>query len=237
LPIQILKVGALGTHNALGLAKAKGARFLLASTSEVYGDPEVNPQPETYLGRVDPIGIRGVYDESKRFAESMTMAYRRVHNVDTRIVRIFNCHGPRMQLNDGRALPNFITQALRGDPITVYGDGSQTRSFGFVSDLVRGIEALLESNVWEPVNIGSPDEVTLLQIARQIKALTGSRSVITHHPLPPGDPKVRRPDLTRARTRLGWRPLFDRAQALEATIGDFRRRLEASIVGSALSNA
>ncbi|MHC4391756.1 MAG: UDP-glucuronic acid decarboxylase family protein [Planctomycetota bacterium] len=225
LPIQILKVGALGTHNALGLAKAKGARFLLASTSEVYGDPEVNPQPESYLGRVDPIGIRGVYDESKRFAESMTMAYRRIHNVNTRIVRIFNCHGPRMRLDDGRALPNFITQALRGDPITVYGDGSQTRSFGFVSDLVRGIDMLLESDVWEPVNVGSPDEVSLLDVARQIKALTGSTSEITFHALPPGDPKVRRPDLGRANERLGWSPQVGQEDGFRQTVQDFRNRL------------
>jgi dTDP-glucose 4,6-dehydratase len=225
LPIQILKVGALGTHNALGLAKSKGARFLLASTSEVYGDPEVNPQPESYLGRVDPIGIRGVYDESKRFAESMTMAYRRFHGVNTRIVRIFNCHGPRMRLDDGRALPNFITQALRGDPITVYGDGSQTRSFGFVSDLVRGIDMLLESDVWEPVNVGSPDEVSLLDVARQIKALTGSTSEITFHALPPGDPKVRRPDLGRANERLGWSPQVGQEDGFRQTVQDFRNRL------------
>jgi dTDP-glucose 4,6-dehydratase len=225
LPIQILKVGALGTHNALGLAKAKGARFLLASTSEVYGDPEVNPQPESYLGRVDPIGIRGVYDESKRFAESMTMAYSRVHGVDTRIVRIFNCHGPRMQLDDGRALPNFITQALRGDPITVYGDGSQTRSFGFVTDLVRGIDLLLESGLREPVNVGSPEEVSLLEVAYEIKELTNSQSEIVFRPLPPGDPKVRRPDLTRANKHLGWHPLVSRTDAFRATVQDFARRL------------
>ncbi|RMG07705.1 MAG: SDR family oxidoreductase [Planctomycetota bacterium] len=227
LPIQILKVGALGTHNALGLAKAKGARFLLASTSEVYGDPEVNPQPESYLGRVNPIGIRGVYDESKRFAEAMTMAYRRVHGVDTRIVRIFNTYGERMQLDDGRALPNFITQALRGDPITVYGDGRQTRSFGYVSDLIRGIDLLLSSDVWEPVNIGNPVEVSLLQVANEVKEATGSRSEIVFRPLPPGDPKVRRPDITRARDLLGWSPTVDRAQGFERTIADFRRRLRA----------
>ena len=225
LPIQILKVGALGTHNALGLAKAKGARFLLASTSEVYGDPEVNPQPESYLGRVNPIGIRGVYDEAKRFAEAITMAYRRVHGVETRIVRIFNTYGERMQLDDGRALPNFITQALRGEPLTVYGDGQQTRSFGYVSDLVRGIELLLASDVWEPVNIGNPDEVTLLAVAHEVKELAASDSQVTFHPLPAGDPKVRRPDITRARDLLGWAPAVDRAEGFRRTVDDFRRRL------------
>jgi dTDP-glucose 4,6-dehydratase len=228
LPIQILKVGALGTHNALGLAKAKGARFLQASTSEVYGDPEVNPQPETYLGRVNPIGIRGVYDESKRFAEAITMAYRRVHGVETRIVRIFNTFGERMQLDDGRALPNFITQALRGDPITVYGDGKQTRSFGYVSDLIHGIDLLLHSDVWEPVNIGNPVEVSLLEVAEEVKAATGSPSEIVFKPLPPGDPKVRRPDITRARDLLGWAPTVSRADGFERTVADFKRRLEAA---------
>lgn len=227
LPIQILKVGALGTHNALGLAKAKNARFLIASTSEVYGDPEVNPQPETYLGRVNPIGIRGVYDESKRFAEAITMAYRRVHKVETRIVRIFNTYGTRMQLDDGRALPNFISQALRGDPITIYGDGKQTRSFGYVSDLVRGIDLLLNSDVWEPVNIGNPEEVTLLEVAREVLELSGSKSELTFHPLPPGDPKVRRPDITRATGLLGWAPSIGRAEGFQKTIDDFQRRLEA----------
>lgn len=227
LPIQILKVGALGTHNALGLAKAKNARFLQASTSEVYGDPEVNPQPESYLGRVNPIGIRGVYDESKRFAEAMTMAYHRIHGIETRIVRIFNTYGPNMQLEDGRALPNFITQALRGDPITVYGDGKQTRSFGYVSDLVRGIDLLLHSDVWEPVNIGNPDEVTLLEVAGEVKELTQSSSEISFHPLPPGDPKVRRPDITRAKSLLGWSPSISRKDGFQTTIDDFRRRLEA----------
>ncbi len=225
LPIQILKVGALGTHNALGLAKAKGARFLQASTSEVYGDPEVNPQPETYLGRVNPIGIRGVYDEAKRFAEAITMAYRRVHGVETRIVRIFNTYGERMQLNDGRALPNFITQALRGDPITVYGDGSQTRSFGYVSDLIRGIDLLLNSDVWEPVNIGNEGEVTLLEVAQEVLALTESKSELSFLPLPPGDPKVRRPDISRARDLLGWSPSVPRAEGFKRTVDDFRRRL------------
>jgi len=228
LPIQILKVGALGTHNALGLAKAKKARFLLASTSEVYGDPEVNPQPESYLGRVNPIGIRGVYDEAKRFAEAMTMAYRRVHGVDTRIVRIFNSYGERMQLDDGRALPNFVSQALAGEPITVYGDGSQTRSFGYVSDLVDGIDKLLRSDVWEPVNIGNPEEVSLLEVADEVKRLTGSASEIAFLPLPPGDPKVRRPDITRAQGLLGWNPSVSRAAGFERAIADFRRRFEAA---------
>jgi dTDP-glucose 4,6-dehydratase len=227
IPIQILKVGALGTHNALGLAKAKKARFLLASTSEVYGDPEVNPQPETYLGRVNQIGIRGVYDESKRFAEAITMAYHRVHKVETRIVRIFNTFGERMQLDDGRALPNFITQALANAPITVFGDGSQTRSFGYVSDLVDGIDRLLRSNVWEPVNIGNPDEVTLLEVAREVIALTGSKSELVYRSLPPGDPKVRRPDITRARDLLGWSPTVSRKAGVARTIADFERRHEA----------
>jgi dTDP-glucose 4,6-dehydratase len=227
LPIQILKVGALGTHNALGLAKAKKARFLLASTSEVYGDPEVNPQPESYLGRVNCVGIRGVYDESKRFAEAITMAYHRIHKVETRIVRIFNTYGPRMQLDDGRALPNFATQALRNDPITVYGDGSQTRSFGYVSDLVDGIDKLLASDIWEPVNIGNPDEVTLLEVAREVIALTGSKSQLVFRPLPPGDPKVRRPDITRARDLLGWTPTVSRKAGFERTLADFKKRFEA----------
>jgi dTDP-glucose 4,6-dehydratase len=226
LPIQILKVGALGTHNALGLAKAKGARFLQASTSEVYGDPEVNPQPETYLGRVNPIGIRGVY-EAKRFAEAITMAYRRVHGVETRIVRIFNTYGERMQLNDGRALPNFITQALRGDPITVYGDGKQTRSFGYVSDLIRGIDLLLNSDVWEPVNIGNEGEVSLLEVVEEVLALTESKSEITFLPLPAGDPKVRRPDISRAQDLLGWNPSVSRADGFKRTVDDFRKRLNA----------
>ena len=225
LPIQILKVGSMGTHNALGLAKAKGARFLTASTSEVYGDPEVNPQPETYLGRVNPIGIRGVYDEAKRFSEAMVMAYHRVHKLETRIVRIFNTYGERMRLDDGRALPNFITQALVGEPITIYGDGSQTRSFGHVLDLVDGIDKLLASNVWEPVNIGNPDEVTLLEVANEVIALTGSKSKLVNRPLPPGDPKVRRPDITRARDLLGWQPTINRRDGLKRTIEDFAKRL------------
>ena len=211
----------------LGLAKAKGARFLLASTSEVYGDPEVNPQPESYLGRVNPIGIRGVYDESKRFAEALTMAYRRVHKVETRIVRIFNTYGERMQLRDGRALPNFITQALTGEPITLYGDGSQTRSFGHVSDLVRGLDLLLHGDVWEPVNIGNPDEVSLLTVAQEVMEMTGTQSELVYRELPPGDPKVRRPDITRARDLLGWSPSVSRREGFERTIADFKKRLNA----------
>ncbi|MBI3724024.1 SDR family oxidoreductase [bacterium] len=233
LPIQILKVGSMGTHNALGLAKAKGARFLLASTSEVYGDPEVNPQPESYLGRVNPIGIRGVYDEAKRFAEAMTMAYHRVHSLETRIVRIFNTYGERMRLDDGRALPNFITQALQNEPITVYGDGSQTRSFGHVLDLVDGIDRLLLSRVWEPVNIGNPDEVTLLEVAKEVVFLTGSRSELVFQPLPPGDPKVRRPDISRARDLLGWSPRIPRLEGIKRTIADFEKRLDAKDKGAA----
>src|SRR5262249_30928219 len=206
LPIQTLKVGSLGTHNALGLALAKHARFLLASTSEVYGDPLVHPQPETYWGNVNPIGPRGVYDEAKRFSEAMTMAYRRSHGVDTRIVRIFNSFGPRMRLHDGRAIPAFITQALTGAPLTVFGDGSQTRSFQYISDLVEGIWRLMASSVNDPVNIGNPYEMTLLDLAKRILRLSGSRSEIVFQPLPEDDPKVRQPDITRARSLLGWEP-------------------------------
>jgi len=207
LPIQILKVGSLGTHKALGLAKAKRARFLLASTSECYGDPEVNPQPETYWGNVNPIGIRGVYDEAKRFAEAMTMAYHRHHGVDVRIVRIFNTFGPRMQIRDGRAIPNFFYQAIRGEPITVYGDGSQTRSFCFVDDLVEGILRLLRCNYVGPVNVGNPNEMSLLDMAKTILGLTDSKSDLVYRPLPADDPKVRRPDITLARRVLdGWEP-------------------------------
>ena len=203
LPIQTLKVGALGTHNALGLAKAKGARFLIASTSEVYGDPLVHPQREDYWGNVNPVGPRGVYDEAKRFAEAMTMAYHRVHGIDTRIVRIFNTFGPRMRLNDGRAIPAFMTQALTGAPLTVFGDGSQTRSFQYVSDLVEGLWLLMERGTSEPVNIGNPHEMTLLELAKRIIRLAGSRSEIVFRPLPEDDPKVRQPDIGRARSRLG----------------------------------
>src|ERR687888_347730 len=209
LPIPTLKVGSLGTHNALGLAKAKGAKFLLTSTSEVYGDPLVHPQNEEYWGNVNPIGPRGVYDEAKRFAEALTMAYHRTHGIETRIARIFNTHGPRMRLNDGRVVPNFISQALRGEPLTVYGDGSQTRSFCYVSDLVEGIYRLLSADFHEPVNLGNPDEVTILEFAREILALTGSRSEIEFRPLPQDAPKVRRPATGRARRLLGWEPKVD----------------------------
>ena len=218
LPIQILKVGSLGTHKALGLAKAKAARFLLASTSECYGDPEVNPQPESYWGHVNPIGIRGVYDEAKRFAEAMTMAYHRHHGVDVRIVRIFNTFGPRMQLDDGRAIPNFFRQALRGEHVTVFGDGSQTRSFCYVDDLVEGIWRLLGSDYVGPVNIGNPKEMSLLEMARKIIELCGSKSRIVHRELPPDDPKVRRPDISLARRVLGgWEPVVPIEEGLART--------------------
>ncbi|MFA5164039.1 MAG: UDP-glucuronic acid decarboxylase family protein [Candidatus Omnitrophota bacterium] len=221
-PIPTLKVGSLGTHNALGLAKAKGAKFLLASTSEVYGDPLVNPQPESYWGNVNPIGPRGVYDEAKRFAEAMTMAYHRVHGVDTRIVRIFNTYGPRMRKNDGRAVPNFIMQALTGKALTIYGKGAQTRSFCYVDDLVRGIYALMFSRINEPVNIGNPNEVTVLEIAKTIIKITGSKSKITHKALPEDDPKVRRPDIKRAKKFLKWGPKVPLEKGLRNTISYFR---------------
>jgi len=218
LPIQILKVGSLGTHKALGLAKAKRARFLLASTSECYGDPEVNPQPESYWGHVNPIGIRGVYDEAKRFAEAMTMAYHRHHGVEARIVRIFNTFGPRMQIRDGRAIPNFFYQAIRGEPITVYGDGSQTRSFCFVDDLVEGILRLLRCNYVGPVNIGNPNEMSLLDMAKKIIAITDSKSEFVYLPLPPDDPKVRRPDIALARRVLeNWEPKVSVSDGLVRT--------------------
>jgi dTDP-glucose 4,6-dehydratase len=225
-PIQTLKVGSLGTHKALGLAKAKNARFLLASTSECYGDPLVHPQNEDYWGNVNPIGPRGVYDEAKRFAEAMTMAYHRFHGVKTRIVRIFNTHGPRMRLRDGRVVPNFIAQALKNEPITVYGDGSQTRSFCFVSDLVEGIVRLLRSNYDKgPVNLGNPVEVTILQFAERIKALTGSKSEIVFRPLPEDDPKVRQPDIGRAKAILGWEPKVGLDEGLKKTIEYFKDRV------------
>ena len=226
LPIQTLKVGSLGTHNALGLAKAKGARFLLASTSEVYGDPQVHPQKEDYWGHVNPIGPRGVYDEAKRFSEAMTMAYHRVHGLETHIVRIFNTYGPRMRLKDGRALPAFVSQALLGEDVTVFGDGKQTRSFCYVDDLVAGIAALLESDYSDPVNIGNPDEVTIMDFAREIVKLTGSESEIVFKPLPADDPHIRRPDISLAGELLGWKPQYSRQQGLELTIPYFRERLD-----------
>ncbi len=225
MPIQTLKVGAIGTHRALGLAKAKRAAFLLASTSEVYGDPLVHPQREDYWGNVNPIGPRGVYDEAKRFAEAITMAYRRFHGVDTRIVRIFNTYGERMRRDDGRAIPAFITQALAGKPITVYGDGSQTRSFQYISDLVDAIWRLMQAPVTVPVNIGNPQEMTLLALAEKIRRLSGSSSEIVFEPLPEDDPKVRQPDIARARTLLGWEPRVDVDEGLVRTIGWFRTRL------------
>ncbi len=221
-PIQTLKVGALGTHNILGLCKAKGAAFLLASTSEVYGDPQVNPQPESYWGNVNPIGPRGVYDEAKRFAEALTMAYHRVHGLKTHIARIFNTYGPSMRLEDGRAVPTFIGQALRGEDLTVYGDGSQTRSFCYVDDLLDGLERLMRSDVADPVNVGNPDEHTILDIAQQIIQATGSKSRIVFKPLPQDDPKTRRPDIRRAKTLLGWEPTVDLAEGLRRTIAWFR---------------
>ena len=225
LPIQTLKVGALGTHNALGLAKAKGSKFLLASTSECYGDPEISPQPETYWGRVNPIGPRGVYDEAKRFAEAITMAYHRYHRVDTRIVRIFNTYGPRMRLNDGRALPNFMYQALVGEPITVYGDGKQTRSFCYVSDLISGIYKLLESNEHEPVNIGNPQEISILEFAERVRDLVGSNVPIVFRPLPQDDPKQRCPDIAKARRLLHWEPKVGLEEGLKVAFDFFRQQV------------
>ncbi|MCX5686467.1 MAG: SDR family oxidoreductase [Candidatus Omnitrophica bacterium] len=222
-PIQTLKVGSLGTHNALGLAKAKKAVFLLASTSEVYGDPLVNPQPETYWGNVNPIGPRGVYDEAKRFAEAITMAYHRYHKIGTRIVRIFNTYGERMRENDGRAIPNFLSQALANKPITVYGDGSQTRSFCYVSDLVDGVYRLLMSDVNNPVNIGNPNEMSLLKLAKIIIKITRSKSKIVYKALPVDDPKVRRPDITKAKSLLDWKPKVSLEEGLQATIDYFQR--------------
>jgi dTDP-glucose 4,6-dehydratase len=226
-PVETMKVGSFGTYRTLGLAREKGARFLLASTSECYGDPEVHPQTEDYWGHVNPVGPRGVYDEAKRFAEAMTMAYHRYHGVRTRIVRIFNTYGPRMRLNDGRALPTFLCQALKGEPLTVYGDGSQTRSFCYVSDLVEGISRLLESEESYPVNVGNPDEITILELAQEIIELTGSKSALRFTPLPENDPKVRRPDITRARTILGWEPVVDRRDGIQRCIEYFRRELAA----------
>jgi dTDP-glucose 4,6-dehydratase len=227
LPIQTLKVGALGTHNALGLAKAKKARFVLASTSEVYGDPLEHPQRETYWGNVNPIGPRGVYDEAKRFAEAITLAYHRAHGVDTKIVRIFNTYGPRMRLRDGRAVPAFMSQALRNEDVTVFGDGTQTRSFCYVTDLVDGILRLMESDTHDPVNIGNPHELTIEQIARTIISLVGSTSRIVYRPLPQDDPKQRRPDITRARTLLGWQPQVGVEEGLAKTVDYFKSKLTA----------
>ena len=227
LPIQTLKVGALGTHNSLGLALAKKARYLLASTSECYGDPTVSPQPETYWGNVNPIGPRGVYDEAKRFAEAMVMAYHRTHGVDTRIARIFNTYGPRMRLNDGRALPNFVYQALSGQPITVYGDGRQTRSFCYVSDLIEGIYRLMESDEHTPVNLGNPQEITILEFAERIRALVGSSSPIVFKPLPQDDPKQRCPDISKAKHILNWEPKVNLEEGLRLTLDFFRQQVAA----------
>jgi dTDP-glucose 4,6-dehydratase len=227
LPIQILKVGALGTHNALGVAKAKRARFLLASTSECYGDPEVNPQPETYWGNVNPVGIRGVYDEAKRFAEAITMAYYRYHGVEARIVRIFNTYGPSMRPDDGRMIPSFFMQALRGENLTVFGDGGQTRSIQFVSDLVEGIVRLLGSDHVGPVNLGNPQELTVIQVAELILRITGGGSKLVHRELPPDDPKVRRPDIALARRVLGgWEPRVGPEDGLRRTLPYFKTQLE-----------
>jgi dTDP-glucose 4,6-dehydratase len=225
LPIPTLKVGALGTHKALGLAKAKNARFVLASTSEVYGDPLEHPQKESYWGNVNPIGPRGVYDEAKRFAEAMTTAYHRYHDVDTKIVRIFNTYGPRMRVNDGRAVPAFMSQALRNEDVTIFGSGEQTRSFCYVSDLVDGIIRLMESDLHDPVNIGNPHEMTIEQIAKEIIKISGSKSRIVYRPLPEDDPKVRKPDITRARTLLGWEPKVPLAEGLVKTLEYFRTKV------------
>jgi len=225
LPIQTLKVGSLGTHKVLGLARAKNSRFLLASTSECYGDPLVHPQSEDYWGNVNPVGPRGVYDEAKRFSEAMTMAYHRTHGVQTRIIRIFNTYGPRMRLNDGRVLPSFMAQALRGEPLTVFGDGSQTRSFCYVDDLVEGIYRLLGSDEVLPTNIGTPTEMTILQFAQAVLEMTGSKSEIDYRDLPEDDPKVRQPDITKARRILGWEPAIDLTEGLRRTLEDFRERV------------
>src|SRR5215217_2165373 len=225
LPIPTLKVGALGTHKALGLAKAKGARFVLASTSEVYGDPLEHPQKETYWGNVNPVGPRGVYDEAKRFAEAMTMAYHRFHGVDTKIVRIFNTYGPRMRVNDGRAVPAFMSQVLRNEDVTVFGDGSQTRSFTYITDLVDGIIRLMLSSENDPINIGNPREMTIKEIAETIIRMTGAKSSIVYRPLPTADPKQRRPDITRARTLLGWEPKVQLEEGLVKTIEYFRTKV------------
>jgi dTDP-glucose 4,6-dehydratase len=227
-PIQTLKVGSLGTHKALGLAKEKGARFLLASTSEVYGDPKEHPQSESYPGNVDPVVPRGVYDEAKRFGEAITMAYHRTHGVETRIARIFNTYGPRMRLDDGRALPNFMVQALKGEDMTVYGDGTQTRSFCYVDDLIDGIKRLLNSEEAGPVNLGNPEEISVLDFAKEIVRLTGSKSRIVFNPLPQNDPKVRQPDITKAKGILGWEPKVSREEGLRRTLQYFKGKIVAS---------
>lgn len=226
LPIQTLKVGSLGTHKALGLAKEKGARFLLASTSEVYGDPAIHPQPEEYWGNVNPVGPRGVYDEAKRFGESITMAYHRYHGLETRIVRIFNTYGPRMRLDDGRALPAFVSQALNGEDITVFGDGSQTRSFCYVQDQIAGIYKLLLSDITTPVNIGNPAEITIREFAEEVIKITGSSSKIINTELPEDDPKIRQPDITKAKELLGWEPKVERSEGLKITIDYFKSILD-----------
>ncbi|MEL6841657.1 MAG: UDP-glucuronic acid decarboxylase family protein [Bacteroidota bacterium] len=225
IPIQTLKVGAMGTHKMLGLAKEKGARMLIASTSEVYGDPLIHPQPEDYWGNVNPVGFRGCYDEAKRFMEAMTMAYNRYHGVETRIVRIFNTYGPRMRLNDGRVLPAFMGQALRGEDITVFGDGSQTRSFCYVSDLIEGIYRLLMSDEVEPVNVGNPQEITILDFAKEVIELTGSKSQIVYKDLPQDDPKIRKPDITKAKEVLGWEPIVPRSEGLKTTLAYFEEKV------------
>ncbi len=229
MPIQTLKVGSLGTHKALGLAKEKNARFLLASTSEVYGDPLIHPQNEDYWGNVNPIGYRGVYDEAKRFAEAMTMAYQRFHDLETRIVRIFNTYGSRMRLNDGRALPTFMRQALEGEDITVFGDGSQTRSFTYVDDLVEGIYRLSQSDEPEPVNIGNPEEITILEFAKEVIELTGTDSKIIHKELPKDDPQVRKPDISKAKAVLDWEPQVQRKEGLRRTLDYFQAKVEARV--------
>lgn len=226
MPIQTLKVGSLGTHKALGLAKAKNARFLLASTSEVYGDPQIHPQKENYWGNVNPIGFRGVYDEAKRFAEAMTMAYHRYHGIETRIVRIFNTYGSRMRIEDGRALPTFMAQALQNKPLTVYGDGSQTRSFTYVDDLIEGIWRLSQSDYVDPVNIGNPQEITILEFAKEIIELTDSESEIIFEDLPKDDPQVRQPDITKAKEVLGWKPGVTRKEGLKKTLSYFKNEIE-----------
>ncbi|MBI4177884.1 SDR family oxidoreductase [bacterium] len=224
-PIPTLKVGSLGTHNALGLARAKSAKFLLASTSEIYGDPAVSPQPESYWGNVNCIGPRGVYDEAKRFAEAITMAYHRIHGLDTRIVRIFNTYGPRMKLSDGRLIPNMLVQTVRGEPLTVYGDGKQTRSFCYVDDLVEGIVRLMNSNIHDPVNIGNPEERTILDFVKALEGLAGKRLAVKHLPLPQDDPKVRCPNITIAQKKLGWTPSVELKDGLARTLTDFRSRI------------